>query len=225
MKDNANFELPTASEKLPYKFIMDAMKERLAKRSQHPDSPEMPQETVAAEAPVPAPTEPEVNLAQEEACGTQAEPVATPGQQIEIPDLGLSPEAVLGEAPTDTVAMPELNLPQDKKYFRIGEVSEIVGVEPYVLRYWENEFSTVRPVKSKSGQRVYARKDVESLYYIRHLLHVEKFSIKGAKKKLLEMRREAAKPSPVSQKHNLNLKQMISDLKELIHLVKMDPGE
>ncbi len=224
MKDNANFELPAASEKLPYKFIMDAMKERLAKRSQDLDSPAAPEvQTLATEQQASEP-ETEVIRAQQESCGTQAEPVATPGQQIEIPDLGLAAEAT-GEIPSEPLTMSELNLPQDKKYFRIGEVSEIVGVEPYVLRYWENEFSTVRPVKSKSGQRVYARKDVESLYYIRHLLHVEKFSIKGAKKKLLEVRREAAKPSPVSQKHNLNLKQMISELKELIHLVKTDPGE
>ena len=70
----------------------------------------------------------------------------------------------------------------DKMFFRIGEVSEITGVKPYVLRYWESEFRLLRPNKNKSGQRVYRRRDVETVIEIRDLLHQRKFTIAGAKK-------------------------------------------
>lgn len=74
----------------------------------------------------------------------------------------------------------------NKLYFRIGEVSDIVGVKPYVLRYWESEFPDVKPSKSKSGQRLYKRKDVEMLLKIKELLYLEKFTINGARKRLKE---------------------------------------
>src|SRR5579863_8976545 len=72
-----------------------------------------------------------------------------------------------------------------KLYFRIGEVAELVGVEPHVLRYWEREFRTIRPTKSAKGQRVYSRRDVENLMRVRELLYQEGFTIAGAKKRLL----------------------------------------
>jgi DNA-binding transcriptional MerR regulator len=77
----------------------------------------------------------------------------------------------------------------DKLYFRIGEVSDIVGVKPYVLRYWESEFSDINPTKSKSGQRLYKRRDVELLLNIKQLLYEERFTINGARKRLKELGR------------------------------------
>jgi DNA-binding transcriptional MerR regulator len=71
-----------------------------------------------------------------------------------------------------------------KLYFRIGEVAELVGVEPHVLRYWEREFRAIRPTKSAKGQRVYSRRDVENLMRVRELLYREGFTIAGAKKRL-----------------------------------------
>ena len=71
-----------------------------------------------------------------------------------------------------------------KLYFRIGEVANLVGVEPHVLRYWEREFRSIRPTKSAKGQRVYSRRDVENLMRVRELLYKEGFTIAGAKKKL-----------------------------------------
>jgi DNA-binding transcriptional MerR regulator len=71
-----------------------------------------------------------------------------------------------------------------KLYFRIGEVAELVGVEPHVLRYWEREFRGVRPTKSAKGQRVYSRRDIENLIRVRELLYKEGFTIAGAKKRL-----------------------------------------
>ena len=73
-----------------------------------------------------------------------------------------------------------------KLYFRIGEVAGLVGVEPHVLRYWETEFKSVRPQKSAKGQRVYSRRDVETLLKVKELLYSQRFTIAGAKRKLRE---------------------------------------
>ena len=75
-------------------------------------------------------------------------------------------------------------LPSEKLYFKIGEVAKIVGVKPYVLRYWETEFSFLRPGKTKSKHRLYRRKDVEALLRIKQLLHSERFTIEGARRQL-----------------------------------------
>jgi DNA-binding transcriptional MerR regulator len=71
-----------------------------------------------------------------------------------------------------------------KLYYRIGEVSEIVGVQPHVLRYWETEFRSIRPQKSSKGQRVYSRRDVEKLLRVKDLLRNQGFTIAGARKRL-----------------------------------------
>ena len=72
----------------------------------------------------------------------------------------------------------------DKLYFKIGEVSSIVGVKPYVLRYWETEFDLLKPGKAPSRHRLYKRKDVEMLLRIKELLYGEGYTIDGARKKL-----------------------------------------
>ena len=77
-----------------------------------------------------------------------------------------------------------VDLGTDKLYFKIGEVAEIVDVAPHVLRYWESEFSIIKPQKSRSQQRVYRRKDVENLLRIKHLLYERKFTIAGARQEL-----------------------------------------
>lgn len=74
--------------------------------------------------------------------------------------------------------------PPVKLYYRIGEVAGLVGVEPHVLRYWESEFPTIRPQKSRSGQRVYSRKDVEKLLRVKDLLYAQRFTIAGARQRL-----------------------------------------
>ncbi len=72
----------------------------------------------------------------------------------------------------------------DKLFFKIGEVANLTGVKQHVLRYWESEFSSIRPQKSKSNQRLYRRRDVEAVIAIKHLLYERKFTIEGAKKHL-----------------------------------------
>lgn len=84
----------------------------------------------------------------------------------------------------------------DKRYYRIGEVSEITGIKPYVLRYWESEFRWMSPAKSRSKQRLYRARDIEIIELIKRLLYAERFTIEGAKKKLRELGVEKALDAP-----------------------------
>ncbi|MFA5354413.1 MAG: MerR family transcriptional regulator, partial [Thermodesulfovibrionales bacterium] len=82
------------------------------------------------------------------------------------------------KSPLDAGAFPQ------KLFYRIGEVGSIVGVESYVLRYWEEEFPFLSPKKSKSGQRVYTRKEIDLILRIKSLLYEEKYTIEGVRKRL-----------------------------------------
>jgi len=106
----------------------------------------------------------------------------------------------------------------DKLYYKIGEVSEIIGVEPYVLRYWESEFGMVKPIRGKSKQRLYRRKDLESVLEIKKLLYKEEFTIAGAKRKLRESRSQGdGKPqAPLSEEGYKNFLKGIRDELEII---------
>ena len=77
----------------------------------------------------------------------------------------------------------------DKNFFSIGEASKITGVKPYILRYWESEFKLLRPARRESGHRKYTRNDLELIGEIKELLYEKKFSIAGAKKYLLDERK------------------------------------
>ena len=84
----------------------------------------------------------------------------------------------------------------DKLYFRIGDVSRLAGVKPYVLRYWETEFHAIAPKKSGTGHRLYRRKDVELILEIKHLLYEKRFTIEGARKAIDTRGKPAASRSP-----------------------------
>jgi DNA-binding transcriptional MerR regulator len=86
----------------------------------------------------------------------------------------------------------------EKIFFRIGEVCELIKVQPHVLRYWESEFPMLAPQKNRAGQRVYRRKDVEMVMRIRDLLYEEKFTIAGAKKKLQDEQRTTSSRSKIT---------------------------
>ncbi len=77
----------------------------------------------------------------------------------------------------------------DKMAFKIGEVADFLQVKTYVLRYWESEFDSLKPKKSRHNQRVYERKDIEALLLIKKLLYRDRYSIEGAKAALKKMRR------------------------------------
>jgi len=78
--------------------------------------------------------------------------------------------------------------PPEKLYFKIGEVAEMTGVKPHVLRYWESEFSCIRPVKSRKNQRLYQQKDIDLILQLKDLLYLHGFTIAGARSKLRETR-------------------------------------
>jgi DNA-binding transcriptional MerR regulator len=87
----------------------------------------------------------------------------------------------------------------NKLFFKIGEVCEITDTQPYVLRYWESEFPALAPAKNSSGQRIYRRRDIETVLRIKQLLYEEGFTIAGAKKRLeseMQGRVETPQPAP-----------------------------
>jgi DNA-binding transcriptional MerR regulator len=85
----------------------------------------------------------------------------------------------------------------NKLFFKIGEVCEITDTQPYVLRYWESEFTALAPAKNSSGQRIYRRRDIETVLRIKQLLYEEGFTIAGAKKRLeSELAGRAETPQP-----------------------------
>jgi DNA-binding transcriptional MerR regulator len=104
-----------------------------------------------------------------------------------------------------------------KLYYRIGEVSEIVGVEPHVLRYWETEFRSIRPQKSRKGQRIYSRRDVDKLLKVKDLLYSHGFTIAGARKRLreggAEPETQAAVPEPVLQRPGAQLRTALGEIR------------
>ena len=108
----------------------------------------------------------------------------------------------------------------DKQFFKIGEVAEIVGVKTHVLRYWESEFSLVRPLKTRGAHRMYKRVDVELLCRIRHLLHEECYTITGAKRQLRKARELGGSPVNDAAQRELVLRseliQVRNELKALL---------
>ena len=112
-----------------------------------------------------------------------------------------------------------VQIPDGKRYFRIGEASSIIGVEPYVLRYWESEFSDIKPKRATSKQRLYRREDVELILVIKNLLHVQGYTIAGARKLIFEtaqlsdLKAQIEKAESTAVKLS-SIKQELIDLKE-----------
>jgi DNA-binding transcriptional MerR regulator len=88
------------------------------------------------------------------------------------------------------------SLPPEKEYYTIGEIGRIAGVKPHVLRYWEREFSLLRPIRRASGHRQFTRRDVQTVQRIRELLYDKRFTLEGAKKLLRQETRRG--PAQVS---------------------------
>ena len=143
-----------------------------------------------------------------------------------------------GQEPRDSsnsslwVAVSSAELPA-KKYFKIGEVAQLVGVEPHVLRYWQTQFPQVRPQKSRSGHRLYRRRDVETLLAIRELLHVQRFTIAGAKQALrtmvknpsdlpVEVSASDAEEMPTASTHSIDAFRAISEHNHLFEVDSLD---
>jgi len=116
----------------------------------------------------------------------------------------------------------------DKLYFRIGEVAKLLDLQPYVLRFWESEFPQLKPGKAGTGQRLYKRRDVETLAEIRRLLYDEGYTIPGARQALkTETRKPAEEPVPPpaakpasEDTRALRLRKLRSDLEEVANMLE-----
>jgi len=95
---------------------------------------------------------------------------------------------------------------QGKKYYRIGEVSQLTGVEPHVLRYWESEFSEITPHRV-SKQRLYRKEDIDTILIIKNLLHNQRLTIAGAKKQLKQSRKPVSIQPSLFQ-HEMDTRQL-----------------
>ncbi len=106
----------------------------------------------------------------------------------------------------------------DKLFYKIGEVSRIAEVEPYVLRYWETEFPFLKPRKNRSGQRVYIRKDLELVLEIKKLLYEDRFTIEGVRKKFggVEPPKQAPHPPVVQQSANEAIERVKRRLRDIL---------
>jgi len=109
----------------------------------------------------------------------------------------------------------------DKLYFRIGEVASLCRLPAYVLRFWETEFSQLRPVKSNTGQRMYRKRDVESVVRIKRLLYEDGFTIAGARVQLREEnkseRNQSALPFPMNS--SISVAHLRNELQQILHIL------
>lgn len=110
----------------------------------------------------------------------------------------------------------ELPVIPGKRYFTIGEVSELCAVKPHVLRYWEQEFPQLSPVKRRGNRRYYQREDVVLIRQIRNLLYEDGYTIGGARQKLTEPEDQEL----VVHQHNALIREMIDELEVVLGLLK-----
>ncbi len=118
--------------------------------------------------------------------------------------------------PTDPSAIP------DRPFFKIGEAARLCAVKPYVLRYWESEFRSLKPQKTRSQQRLYRRRDIELLLRIRDLLYEQRFTIEGARAKLRDLGQDEG-PAPKLPPPDVDrdsLKKIKQGLLDLVRLVE-----
>ena len=107
-----------------------------------------------------------------------------------------------------------------KEYYSIGDVCELTGLKPHVLRYWETQFELLHPTKNRAGNRVFRRKEIELVLLVKHLLYEKKFTIDGARQRLLDMRQRGEmadeKKEVVDHEFLGGLKQELNHIKEVL---------
>jgi DNA-binding transcriptional MerR regulator len=113
-----------------------------------------------------------------------------------------------------------------QEFFSIGEVCELTGLKPHVLRYWESQFRFLNPAKNRSGNRVYQRKEIELISLVKHLLYTEKYTIDGARQKVDEHRKggdlRQISRSALSVE---TLESLERELQDLMRLLEPDTGK
>ena len=118
------------------------------------------------------------------------------------------------------------SIPTGRLYYSISEVSDMIGVKPHVLRYWETQFKMLRPKKGRGGARMYRKRDVEILFEVKQLLYENRFTIAGARRKLLDDRqsREQIELTFARTDREEMLRALRKDLESLLTLVQSANG-
>jgi DNA-binding transcriptional MerR regulator len=111
-----------------------------------------------------------------------------------------------------------------KEYYAIGEVCELVGLKPHVLRYWEAQFPSLHPSKNRSGNRVYRRKEIRLILLVKHLLYKEKYTIEGARRRLEQLRRDGELPAATASALDEQTIELVrAELRDVLDT--LSPGE
>ncbi|MCH7856996.1 MAG: MerR family transcriptional regulator [Gemmatimonadetes bacterium] len=107
-----------------------------------------------------------------------------------------------------------------KAYYSIGEVCDLTGLKAHVLRYWETQFEPLRPTKNRAGNRVFRAKEIELILLVKHLLYEKKFTIDGARQRLLDMRKGgevlAVRRDKMDREFLAGMKQELQQVKEVL---------
>jgi DNA-binding transcriptional MerR regulator len=98
-----------------------------------------------------------------------------------------------------------------KEYYSIGDVCDLTGLKPHVLRYWETQFEVLNPTKNRAGNRVFRRKEIELILLVRHLLYEQKYTIEGARIRLQEMRKSGELED---ERHDVVAPEFLAGMKE-----------
>lgn len=118
-----------------------------------------------------------------------------------------------------------------QEFFSIGDVCQLTDLKPHVLRYWESQFRFLNPAKNRSGNRVYQRREIELILYIKHLLYTEKYTIEGARQRIDQFRRtgELKREARLAFQHETiqNLKAELQQLLDILQGTRPveDPGQ
>jgi DNA-binding transcriptional MerR regulator len=107
-----------------------------------------------------------------------------------------------------------------KPFLKIGEVAKLIGVKPHVLRYWESEFPSLKPRKNPSGQRIYAKADIEAIVEIKNLLYNQRYTISGAKKMLARHEQERLTSNPIESSFAQEVKYLKKHIQELLRILQ-----
>jgi DNA-binding transcriptional MerR regulator len=117
------------------------------------------------------------------------------------------------------------SLPTGKLYYSISEVSDLLGVKAHVLRYWETQFKVLRPKKARGGARRYKKRDIEILFDIKQLLYDQRFTIAGARRKILDDRQNGKEQIELpftKLDREESLRALRKDMEGLLHMLKLD---
>ncbi len=110
-----------------------------------------------------------------------------------------------------------------QEYFSIGEVCELTGLRPHVLRYWESQFRFLSPTKNRSGNRVYQRREVDLIMLVKHLLYTEKYTIEGARQRVDDHKKASDLKTAARGALNVEgLEALEAELRELIDALDDD---